>query len=64
MQTPTPVVEHQRQGTELPFVTIERATGVVVGSTRFGNIEYAIAYDFHINALHGATRPVMLSVRL
>jgi len=32
-------LEHQRQGTELPFVTIERATGVVVGSTRFGNID-------------------------
>lgn len=32
-------LEHQRQGTDLPFVTIERATGRVVGSTRFGNID-------------------------
>lgn len=29
----------QALGTALPFVTIERATGTVVGSTRFGNID-------------------------
>lgn len=29
----------QAEGTALPFATIDRATGTVVGSTRFGNIE-------------------------
>ncbi len=29
----------QMQGTALPFVTIERSSGTVVGSTRFGNID-------------------------
>ncbi len=31
----------QNRGVALPFVTIERATGKVVGSTRFGNIDTA-----------------------
>src|SRR5206468_3564674 len=31
----------QREGRSLPFATIERAGGRVVGSTRFGNIEPA-----------------------
>ena len=30
----------QEAGRALPFVTIERNTGRIVGSTRFGNIEY------------------------
>jgi N-acetyltransferase len=34
-------LELQRQGTSLPFVTIERASGRVVGSTRFGNYDPA-----------------------
>ena len=29
----------QREGTSLPFVTIERSSGRVVGSTRFGNYD-------------------------
>ncbi len=29
----------QREGTTLPFVTIERSSGQVVGSTRFGNYD-------------------------
>jgi RimJ/RimL family protein N-acetyltransferase len=28
----------QRRGTALPFVQVERATGTVVGSTRYGNV--------------------------
>ncbi len=31
----------QRAGTALPFVTIERSSGRIVGSTRFGNYEAA-----------------------
>ncbi|HEX9249428.1 MAG TPA: GNAT family protein [Gemmatimonadaceae bacterium] len=31
----------QRDGTSLPFVTIERSSGRVVGSTRFGNYDAA-----------------------
>ncbi len=31
----------QRHGTSLPFVTIERSSGRVVGSTRFGNYDAA-----------------------
>ncbi|HEY6088689.1 MAG TPA: GNAT family protein [Gemmatimonadaceae bacterium] len=31
----------QRQGTTLPFVTIERSSGRIVGSTRFGNYDPA-----------------------
>ena len=31
--------ELQRRGTSLPFVTIERSSGRVVGSTRFGNYD-------------------------
>ncbi|HEX9128805.1 MAG TPA: GNAT family protein [Gemmatimonadaceae bacterium] len=31
----------QREGTSLPFVTIERSSGRVVGSTRFGNYDAA-----------------------
>ena len=34
-------IELQCRGTSLPFVTIERATGRVVGSTRFGNYDPA-----------------------
>ena len=29
----------QREGTSLPFVTIERSSGRIVGSTRFGNFD-------------------------
>src|ERR1700736_553817 len=29
----------QREGTTLPFVTVERSSGRVVGSTRFGNYD-------------------------
>jgi RimJ/RimL family protein N-acetyltransferase len=29
----------QRNGTALPFVTIERSSGKAIGSTRFGNID-------------------------
>ena len=31
----------QRQGSALPFVTIEQSSGAVVGSTRYGNISLA-----------------------
>jgi RimJ/RimL family protein N-acetyltransferase len=31
----------QKKGTSLPFVTIEKTSGDVVGSTRFGNIDTA-----------------------
>jgi RimJ/RimL family protein N-acetyltransferase len=31
----------QREGTALPFVTIERSSGKIVGSTRFGNYDRA-----------------------
>ena len=34
-------LELQRQGTSLPFVTIERSSGRIVGSTRFGNYDAA-----------------------
>jgi len=34
-------LELQRSGTSLPFVTLERSTGRVVGSTRFGNYDSA-----------------------
>jgi len=34
-------LQAQAQGTALPFVTIERAGGRIVGSTRFGNIDRA-----------------------
>jgi len=34
-------VNAQRAGTSLPFVTIERSSGRVVGSTRFGNYDPA-----------------------
>jgi RimJ/RimL family protein N-acetyltransferase len=34
-------LELQRAGSTLPFVTIERSTGRVVGSTRFGNYDPA-----------------------
>ena len=34
-------LELQRAGATLPFVTIERSTGRVVGSTRFGNYDPA-----------------------
>ncbi|HUS14367.1 MAG TPA: GNAT family protein [Chloroflexia bacterium] len=34
-------VEGQAAGTVLPFATVERATGRVIGSTRFGNIDRA-----------------------
>jgi len=29
------------EGTALPFATVERATGTVIGSTRFGNADHA-----------------------
>ena len=32
-------LDEQSRGVALPFVTVERATGRVVGSTRFGNID-------------------------
>jgi len=32
-------LEGQEQGTVLPFATVERASGRVVGSTRYGNID-------------------------
>jgi len=31
-------LEAQREGTALPFATVWRATGQVIGSTRFGNV--------------------------
>lgn len=31
----------QREGTALPFVTVERSSGSVIGSTRFGNYDRA-----------------------
>lgn len=31
----------QRDGSALPFATVERATGTVVGSTRFMNVDHA-----------------------
>ena len=34
-------LEEQARGVSLPFATVERAAGEVVGSTRFGNIERA-----------------------
>ena len=34
-------LELQRQGTSLPFVTIERSSDRIVGSTRFGNYDAA-----------------------
>ncbi|HMI42390.1 MAG TPA: GNAT family protein [Gemmatimonadaceae bacterium] len=34
-------LELQRGGTALPFVTIERSSGQIVGSTRFGNYDSA-----------------------
>ena len=34
-------MELQRDGTTLPFVTIERSSGRIVGSTRFGNYDPA-----------------------
>ena len=35
------VLEGQRVGTALPFVTLDSASGEVIGSTRFGNIDTA-----------------------
>ena len=32
-------LQEQREGKSLPFATVERASGKVVGSTRFGNID-------------------------
>lgn len=32
-------LEEQQKGVSLPFVTIEKSSGIVVGSTRFGNID-------------------------
>jgi RimJ/RimL family protein N-acetyltransferase len=34
-------LEMQRTGTALPFATVERTTGAVVGSTRFANADHA-----------------------
>ena len=33
-------LEEQRQGTALPFVTVDKPTETIVGSTRFGNIDH------------------------
>ena len=33
-------LEEQRKGVSLPFVTVEKSTGTIVGSTRFGNIDW------------------------
>ncbi len=33
------VLEEQKRGVSLPFVTIEKTTNKIVGSTRFGNID-------------------------
>jgi RimJ/RimL family protein N-acetyltransferase len=30
----------QEEGTALPFATVERSSGTIVGSTRFGNVEH------------------------
>jgi RimJ/RimL family protein N-acetyltransferase len=30
----------QDQGSALPFATVERSSGTIVGSTRFGNIDH------------------------
>src|SRR6476660_8187319 len=32
-------LEEQKRGISLPFVTIEKSSGKIVGSTRFGNID-------------------------
>ncbi|MEP6789123.1 MAG: GNAT family protein [Acidobacteriota bacterium] len=32
-------IEDQRKGVALPFVTRERSSGTIVGSTRFGNVD-------------------------
>src|SRR5215468_7083351 len=37
----TSALDDQARGMALPFVTIERSTGTVIGSTRFGNIDVA-----------------------
>jgi RimJ/RimL family protein N-acetyltransferase len=34
-------LRHRDEGSALPFVTLERASGKVIGSTRFGNIDRA-----------------------
>jgi len=34
-------IEEQRQGRSLPFATVERASGLAVGSTRFGSVDLA-----------------------
>lgn len=34
-------LDDQKRGVALPFVTVEQATGKVIGSTRFGNIDVA-----------------------
>ena len=34
-------LRHRDEGSVLPFVTVERASGRVIGSTRFGNIDRA-----------------------
>ena len=33
-------LQAQQQGTALPFATVERSSGTIVGSTRFGNIDH------------------------
>lgn len=32
-------LEEQRRGVSIPFVTVEKSSGTIVGSTRFGNID-------------------------
>jgi RimJ/RimL family protein N-acetyltransferase len=34
-------LDEERRGVSLPFVTVEKASGKIIGSTRFGNIETA-----------------------
>ena len=61
----------QREGTSLPFVTIERSSGRIVGSTRFGNYDPAnrrieigwtwIARPWQRTAINTETKYLMLS---
>lgn len=61
----------QREGTSLPFVTIERSSGQIVGSTRFGNYDPAnrrieigwtwIARPWQRTAINTEAKHLMLS---
>jgi RimJ/RimL family protein N-acetyltransferase len=67
----TQALADQARGVALPFVTTERATGRVIGSTRFGSIERAhrrleigwtwIARDFQRSAVNTEAKYLMLS---